>query len=70
MMKMLDQAAVAYRIILTKSDEPKASDLKSVKESVEAAIKKHPAAFPTAFPVSSWEKKGIDEIHEIIMGLI
>lgn len=70
MMKMLDQAAVAYRIILTKSDEPKASDLKSVKESVEAAIKKHPAAFPEALPVSSWEKKGIDEIHQIIMGLI
>lgn len=70
MMKMLDQAAVAYRIILTKSDEPKASDLKSVKESVEDAIKKHPAAFPTALPVSSWEKKGIDDIHEIIMKLI
>lgn len=70
MMKMLDQSAVAYRIILTKSDEPKASDLKSVKESVEAAIKKNPAAFPTALPVSSWERKGIDEIHQIIMGLI
>jgi len=70
MMKMLDKSAVAYRIILTKSDEPKASDLKSVKEQVEAAIKKHPAAFPTALPASSWEKKGLDEIHEIIMGLI
>ncbi len=70
MMKMLDKSAVAYRIILTKSDEPKASDLKSVKEQVEAAIKKHPAAFPEALPVSSWEKKGIDDIHHIIMGLI
>jgi GTP-binding protein len=70
MMKMLDSSAVAYRIILTKSDEPKASDLKSVKEAVEAAIKKHPAAFPTAHPASSWEKRGIDDIHQIIMGLI
>jgi len=70
MMKMLDKSAVAYRIILTKSDEPKASDLKSVKEQVELAIKKNPAAFPSALPVSSWEKKGLDDIHEIIMGLI
>lgn len=70
MMKMLDSSAVAYRIILTKSDEPKAADLKATKAAVEAAIKKHPAAFPDALPVSSWEKKGIDEIHEIIMGLI
>lgn len=70
MMKMLDKSAVAYRIILTKSDEPKASALKSVKESVELAVKKHPAAFPDALPVSSWEKKGIDQIHNIIMNLI
>ncbi len=70
MMKMLDQSAVAYRIILTKSDEPKGSELKKTKDAVEDAIKKHPAAFPTALPVSSWEKKGIDEIHQIIMGLI
>lgn len=70
MMKMLDSAAVAYRIILTKSDEPKASELKVTKAAVEEEIKKHPAAFPTALPVSSWEKKGIEDIHEIIMGLI
>lgn len=70
MMKMLDQSAVAYRIILTKSDEPKASELKKTKEEVELELKKHPAAFPTALPVSSWEKKGIEEIHQIIMGLI
>lgn len=70
MMKMLDKAAVAYRIILTKCDEPKPADLKKVKDAVEATLKKHPAAFPFAFPVSSWEKKGIDDIHEMIMALI
>ena len=70
MMKMLDSSAVAYRIILTKADEPKAADLKAVKEAVELEIKKHPAAFPTALPVSSWEKKGLEDIHKIIMGLI
>ncbi len=70
MMKMLDKAAVAYRVILTKADEPKAADLEKTKEKVELALKKHPAAFPFAFPASSWENKGITEIHEIIMSLI
>jgi GTP-binding protein len=70
MMNMLNKAAVAYRIILTKSDEPKPADLKTVKESVELALKKHPAAFPFAFPVSSWESKGIDELHQMIVSLI
>lgn len=70
MMKMLDKAAVAYRIILTKSDEPKPSDLQATKAEVEAFIKKHPAAFPFAMPVSSWKKEGISEIQDIIMSLI
>jgi GTP-binding protein len=69
-MKMLDKAAVAYRIILTKCDEPKPADLQKVKDAVEVVLKKHPAAFPFAFPVSAWEKTGIDEIHEMIMALI
>lgn len=70
MMKMLDKAAVAYRIILTKSDEPKAADLAATKAKVENELKKHPAAFPTAFPVSAWKNLGIDDIHQMIMGLI
>lgn len=70
MMKMLDKAAVAYRIILTKSDEPKAADLLKVKAAVESTIKKNPAAFPEALPVSSWEKKGLDDIKDIIISLL
>jgi GTP-binding protein len=70
MMELLDTSGVAYRVILTKADEPKASDLKSMTEQVELALKKHPAAFPTVLPVSSWEKRGLDDIHQIIMGLI
>lgn len=70
MMEMLDRAAVSYRIILTKSDEPKPSDLESVKAAVEAALKKHPAAFPEARPVSSWKNKGIEELRELVLQII
>ncbi|MDY0029614.1 MAG: ribosome biogenesis GTP-binding protein YihA/YsxC [Pseudobdellovibrionaceae bacterium] len=70
MMKMLDTSAVAYRIILTKSDHPKKSDLESMKETVEGSLKKHPAAFPFVQPVSSWEKEGLEELQQTILGLI
>lgn len=70
MMKMLDQAAVAYRIILTKADEPKPAELQATMEAVGSAIKKHPAAFPVVHPVSSWKQTGITELQEIIYGLV
>lgn len=70
MMKMLDESAVQYRIILTKSDEPKASELAQVKEEIEAALKKHPAAYPTVQPASSLEKQGLQDIQQAILELI
>ncbi len=70
MMNMLDQAAVSYRIILTKADEPKKSDLDAIKADVEAKLVKHPAAFPESFPVSSWKKQGIEELQQMILGII
>ncbi len=70
MMDMLDQAAVSYRIILTKSDEPKKSDLDSTKAQVEEKLIKHPAAFPESFPVSSWKKQGIEDLQRMILGLV
>lgn len=70
MMEMLDKAAVAYRIILTKSDEPKPAELTATQAAVESALKKHPAAFPVAQPVSAWKLQGIDDLHQTILSLI
>lgn len=69
-MKMLDEAAVSYRIILTKIDEIKPKDQAQVTDFVETYLKKSPAAFPTAQPASSWDKSGIDEIRDTMLGLI
>ena len=69
-MIMLDKAAVSYRIIMTKSDEPKPAELAATKDAVELAIKKHPAAFPTAQTVSSWKMQGIEELQQTILGLL
>lgn len=70
MMRMLDEFAVSYRIILTKSDEPKPAELEATKKQVEETLKKHPAAFPDAFPVSSWKKDGIEGLQQMILDII
>ena len=63
MMEMLDEAAIPYRIILTKGDKMKGTD---VQENVQTVIKKHPAAFPDVHITSSNKGEGIEELREII----
>ena len=45
-MKMLDEAAVSYQVVLTKSDKPKASELAWSSAEVAEELAKHPAARP------------------------
>ncbi|MBA4355976.1 MAG: YihA family ribosome biogenesis GTP-binding protein, partial [Novosphingobium sp.] len=56
MMKMLDEAAVGYRVVLTKADKIKASELDQVYTETVAAARKRTAAFPEVLITSS-EKK-------------
>ncbi len=49
MMAMLDEAAASYRVVLTKADKIKASELEEVRAATEAEAKKaRRAAFPGA----------------------
>lgn len=70
MMEMLDKSAVPYRILLTKTDEPKPKELEATKAQVEQKLIKHPAAFPEVLCVSSWKKQGIEDIQNLIYGLL
>ncbi len=70
MMKMMDETAVPYRILLTKSDQIKKSDREKVTEDLQMALKKHPAAFPEPVLCSAHKKEGIDEIQDIIRSVI
>jgi len=67
MMKMLDEAAVGYRIVLTKADKIKASDLAAVRAATEAEARKHPAAYPEILVTSSEVKMGIDELRAAVL---
>ncbi len=65
-MKMLDQAAVMYQVVLTKADKVKPPALVTVKAATEKALKKHPAAFPEVHITSSENGTGIAELRAVM----
>jgi GTP-binding protein len=67
MMAMLDEAAVGYRLILTKVDKIKASELAEVLASTEAAARRHPAAFPQVLATSAETRLGIDTLRQAVL---
>ena len=70
MFDLLDEAAVAYQIVLTKADKIKPAELEKVRHEVAAAVKKHPAAFPGIHATSSEKGAGIAELRAEIAGLL
>ena len=69
-MKMLDQAAVSYQVVLTKSDKISAIALERVVQATIAAIKAHPAAYPEVIVTSTVEAAGIGELRAAIAGIV
>ena len=67
MMKMLDEAAVGYRIVLTKTDKIKASELERVANKVADEAKKHVAAFPELHLTSSEKGMGIAALRAAVV---
>ena len=67
MLKMLDEAAVGYRLVLTKADKIKASELAEVLAATQAEARKHPAAFPVVHVTSSEKCMGIPELRAAVL---
>ena len=67
MMKMLDEAAVGYRLVLTKADKIKASELTATLAKVEAQAKKHVAAYPVIHVTSAEKGMGIAELRAAVL---
>ena len=67
-MTMLDEAAVGYRLVLTKADKIKASALAEVTERTRAEARQHPAAHPDIIATSSEKGMGIAELRAIVLG--
>jgi GTP-binding protein len=67
MMKMLDEAAVGYRLVLTKADKIKASELEAVLTQTQAEARKHSAAFPVVHVTSSEKGMGIEALRTAVL---
>ena len=66
-MKMLDDAAVSYHLVLTKADKIKPTELAKTIEAVRAEAATHPAAHPLILPTSSETGDGIAELRTAIL---
>ncbi len=66
LMSMLDEAAVTYRIVLTKIDKVKKTELDKTVEQTLRALKKHPAAFPELSATSAGKGHGLPELKAVI----
>lgn len=66
-MKMLDNAAVSYHLVLTKGDKVKPSALGALYETTAIEAAKHPAAHPSIFTTSSETGSGIAELRTAIL---
>lgn len=65
-MKMLDETAVSYRIIMTKCDKAHPNDRKILREKTEAALAKHAAGYPHIHFTSSFKEEGLPELRAIM----
>lgn len=63
LMDLLENAAVPYRVVLTKCDKLKRDALTARIAEVENALRKRTAALPQVLPTSSIKKHGIAELR-------
>jgi len=66
-MSMLDNAAISYRIVLTKTDKIKASDLAAVQTDTMTKLRKHVAAYPDLSVTSAEKRGGIEELRAAVL---
>ena len=67
MMAMLDEAAVGYRLVLTKADKVSAADLAAVEAATAAEARKHLAAYPEVMTTSAEKRSGIAALRAAIV---
>jgi len=70
MFKLLDESAVTFQLVLTKSDKIPARDEAALIDNTRAIAKKRPAAFPEVHLTSSVSGRGFPELRAEIAGLV
>lgn len=67
--QLLDQSAVVYQIVLTKSDKIAAGQLQAVREAAQRALARRPAAHPQVLDVSALSGMGLKALRDEISAL-
>lgn len=70
MMSLLDEAAVPYRIIFTKSDKIKSEQAETVTKKSKETLQSHAAAFPDTLMTSAAKGQGLDELKSYIHTIV
>jgi GTP-binding protein len=68
-MDLLDKAAMAFQLVLTKSDKLKPDALARKRAEVQALARKHPAALHDVIVTSSETGAGMDELRAVLAAL-
>jgi GTP-binding protein len=69
-MKLLDEAAVTYQVVLTKSDKINVRQLVDVLERTQSELADHPAAYPGVLATSAEKGSGIPELRAAVAELL
>jgi GTP-binding protein len=70
LMSLLDEAAVSYQGVLTKSDKPKPSVLDEVRVATSNELQSHAAAHPEVVVTSARTGLGMRELRAAVAGLL
>ncbi len=65
-MELLDEAAVSYQGVLTKTDKTKPPELAAVLAKTAERLAKHPAAHPEVLATSSESGQGLPELRQAL----
>jgi GTP-binding protein len=68
-MKLLDQAAVSYALVLTKMDQLKPVERAKAEADIAAEAKRHTAAYPEIFATSALKNLGLDALKAHLAAL-
>ncbi len=67
MMKILDETAVSYQIVLTKIDKTSKNQVETLINAVQLSSLKHTALHPNIIITSTVDKTGIDQMREELL---
>lgn len=68
-MRMLDECAITYQIVLTKTDKISKTSLEKEEKKISKILNEHPALFPTFLSTSSEKGTNLKNFRDEILGL-